>query len=297
MSGIEWTDETWNPTLGCSRVSAGCEHCYAERFAHRGLSPSHHGLTVDSGKGPRWTGEVRLLPERLDQPLRWRKPRRIFVDSMSDLFHESVPDEFIDRVFAVMALCPQHTFQVLTKRPERMRDYLKNHVAGGRHIWTAAQRIEMPGGRHKAETSWPLPNVWLGASIENQETADERIPHLLATPAAVRFVSAEPLLGPVDLDPARMFPTDECFQAPPKIDLVIVGGESGPGARPCNVEWIRSIVQECKAAGTACFVKQLGAKPEGSFDSIDGRGRLLKSRKGADMDEWPEDLRVREMPK
>lgn len=298
MSAIEWTDETWNPTVGCSRVSAGCEHCYAERFAHRGLSPCHEGLTVDSGKGPRWTGEVRLLPERLDQPLHWRKPRRIFVDSMSDLFHESVPDEFIFRVFSVMSRTPQHTYQILTKRSRRMRQI--------------SRLLDL--------TMRPLPNVWLGVSVEDQAAHDKRSRHLFETSAAVRFLSIEPMLGPIELCRYlgdRNATTDGRERL---LDWVIVGGESGPGARPCNVEWIRSIVKQCKAASVPVFVKQLGAKPVGwckgilgapdelyepdycdAFESGEAghcgsRCFMLKSRKGADPDEWPEDLRVREAP-
>ena len=186
---IAWTDETWNITVGCSRVSDGCTNCYAERFAHRGLRPEHRGLTVAGPKGPRWTGEVRCLPERLETPLRWRKPRRVFVDSMSDLFHEKVPDEFIDRVFAVMALCPQHTFQVLTKRPERMLEFLSYKNADRRIGAAVLQWHRSQGPEYRLSNSlphhplrvaeslrvrgkptayrWPLQSVWLCTSCED----------------------------------------------------------------------------------------------------------------------------------
>lgn len=177
-SGIEWCDATWNPTTGCTKVSQGCKHCYAERdwprLAHL---PEYRGRAFTN---------VAYHPVRLYPPLRWKKLRRIFVNSMSDLFHPDVPDAFIDQVFAVMALAQQHTFQVLTKRPERMLSYLTEHAAGGRHVWPACQEIKMPRGRHKSAPGWPLPNVHLGVSVEDQETADERIPLLLQTPAVVR---------------------------------------------------------------------------------------------------------------
>ena len=242
-TSIEWTDRTWNPTRGCSRVSPGCVNCYAERLAHR-----FQGQWIKDGPGmkfvqitnghPQWTGKVELIESKLTEPLHWRKPARIFVNSMSDLFHEALPDEAIDRVFAVMALCPQHTFQVLTKRPERMRDYLQpgfqqQRVMDHCYKFTASVRGFMPRlGRY------PLPNVWLGVSVENQATADERIPLLLQTPAALRFVSYEPALGPVDFgdylghligcDAAGYSLDGETCDcgAKGKIDWLIVGGES-----------------------------------------------------------------------
>lgn len=297
---IEWTDATWNPTTGCSVVSPGCTNCYAMRLAGTRLRdhPSRAGLTIGGKAGPVWSGQVRLNEDWLDQPLRWRRSRRIFVCAHGDLFHEAVPDEWIDKVFAVMALAPRHTFQVLTKRSGRMRAYMNDpNVAGrvGSQIETlthssVAKRFGVAangigpipdgvgGKRYGGERWWPLPNVWLGVSAEDQIRAEERIPDLLATPAAVRFVSAEPLLGPISL---RCMPwtsnrgyvdaltgqydfpgvARRAFDppAPGKLDWVIVGGESGPGARPCNVEWIRGIVEQCKAAGVPCFVKQVGA--------------------------------------
>lgn len=197
---IEWTEATWNIITGCSVKSPGCTNCYAMRLAGTRLQhhPSREGLTTMTKAGPVWTGETRFNEQWLDQPLRWKRPRQIFVCAHGDLFHESVPDEWIDRVFAVMALCPQHTFQVLTKRSDRMRKYLSDPEM---HVRVALTDVNRKYQAHSVETMYramPLPNVWLGVSAEDQERADERIPDLLATPAAVRWVSAEPLLGPID---------------------------------------------------------------------------------------------------
>jgi protein gp37 len=260
--------------------------------------------------------DLRLVPEKLDEPLRRKKPTTYFVNSMSDLFQDGVPDEYIDRVFAVMALAPQHTFQVLTKRAERMLDYFIQERHRG-HLTEALAELYLsqpsiarirPTDEVAEALSWPLPNVWLGVSVENQHFADERIPLLLRTPAAVRFISAEPLLGPIDLtgsdDPRKTWLrngitalrgllTDEWV---PPLDWVIVGGESGPGARLFDYEWARSIIQQCKAATVPVFMKQVGALPiDSSADGLSG-SRFLKSKKGNDMSEWPEDLRIREMP-
>lgn len=247
-TGIEWTDETWNPIRGCSRVSEGCRHCYAERMAGRFSGPGqpYEGLAKRVGGEARWTGKVRFDPKRLEDPLRWRKPRRVFVNSMSDLFHESLPDEVIADIFMVMALARRHTFQVLTKRPERMRQWFAGNVsAAGRLIgyvrprrgdWTA---VEGP--------TWPLPNVWLGVSVEGAGHED-RIAHLLAVPAAVRFVSAEPLLGPV--------------KVPNGLDWVIAGGESGPNCRPMDLDWVRQLRDQCVQSRIPFFLKQLGGWPD-----------------------------------
>lgn len=267
-TSIEWTDATWNPLRGCTRVSEGCKNCYAEVMAARFSKPGQwgHGLATmarvhHTGKiDHRWTGKVILVEGQLDQPLRWKKPRRIFVNSTSDLFHESVPDEWIDRIFAVMALAPRHTFQVLTKRPERAKAYLSNperRRASATHaaLWHATGRWAMPDD---ISLLWPLPHVWLGTSVEDKATADARIPQLLATPAAVRFLSAEPLLGPVDV--YRHLWDHEFLRAPPTpcLDWVICGGESGPGARPMHAEWARSLRDQCITADVAFFYKQTG---------------------------------------
>ncbi len=302
MTKIQWTNETWNPVTGCTKVSQGCKHCYAERDFPR----------VYAKTGRKFV-DIALHPERLEKPLRWTKPRMIFVNSMSDLFHEDVPEKFIDQVFAVMALCPQHTFQVLTKRPERMRDYMMRTTGPGNvltRVIAAAQRIEMLRGQSKPDgPGWPWRNVWLGVSVEDQATADERIPLLLETPAALRWVSYEPALGQVDFTGSHWW--DHRYEWWPKLfdkplDWIVVGGESGPGARPFDVAWARSTVEQCKAAEVACFVKQLGARPKGDW----GAGKLpalqdhparrdewvLRDRKGGDPSEWPADLRVREWP-
>jgi protein gp37 len=301
---IEWTDATWNPITGCSVVSPGCTNCYAMKLAGTRLKnhPSRQGLTQDTKAGPVWTGEVRFNEQWLDQPLKWTKPRRIFTCAHGDLFAENVPDEWIDRVFAVMALCPQHTFQVLTKRAEQMRDYTR--IRAGDWTLKLPDAVPSPSNLFKTSkdradailgsnedrrklyrahiVSWPLSNVWLGVSVEDQGRADERIPVLLDTPAAVRFISAEPLLGPIRADyinrgaRGRLYPLrgQEAmrirypdggvgdFSAPTriggKIDWVITGGESGPNARPMHPDWARSLRDQCQAAGVPFFFKQWG---------------------------------------
>jgi protein gp37 len=325
-TGIEWTQSddgtpgaTWNPVTGCDDVSPGCQHCYARTFAERWRgTPGHH---FERGF------DVVLRPERLDQPLRWNRPRRIFVNSMSDLFHKDVPDEYIARVFAVMAMASQHTFMVLTKRHARMRSFLqddcrcgKGHVPGI-HLRSA---MDWAGTPHSPTyvpgvvghdvyhcRQWPLPNVWLGVSAEDQHWADIRIPALLDTPAAVRFVSAEPLLGPINLGAwlgqmwkcrgcgginGQRTGSAHCFHCGTRnwplpvlaLDWLICGGESGPGARPMEAEWARSIVSQCRDEFVPVFMKQLG--------SVLGK-QLGAGSKGGDMSAWPEDLRIREFPR
>ena len=296
-SGIEWTDATWNPIVGCSIVSAGCANCYAMRQAnrirHMSGPESHYFGTTETIKGKAiWTGKIAQASERvLTAPLGWRKPRRVFVNSMGDLFHESIPDEWIDRVFAVMALSPQHTFQVLTKRAKRMREYMNGD-------WSARAYQAIDGQQNGSQAqgwlaaSKPLPNVHLGVSAERQPEADERIPDLLATPAAVRFVSAEPLLGPINIGAAQ-----NLANRPNRLDWVIVGGESGPGARPMDLAWARSIVSQCRVAEVPCFVKQIGAFPIDNARAPSFNPKLkLHNRRGGDPTEWPADLRVREWP-
>jgi protein gp37 len=273
---IEWTDATWNPITGCSVVSAGCKHCYAMKLAGTRLQhhPSRAGLTIDTAAGPVWNRQVRLNEEWLDQPLRWRRPRRIFVCAHGDLFHESVPDDWIDRVFAVMALAPQHTFQVLTKRAARMQSYLSDPNVWPR-IEVAARRIyrDRTGLQIAGKVLiGPLPHIWLGVSVENQDAANERVPLLLRTPAAVRWISAEPLLGRVDLCEYLGIwwnQTMGCWEstrqrinmAPdgrPGIGWVVAGGESGEGARPMHPEWARSLRRQCEGAGVPFLFKQWG---------------------------------------
>jgi protein gp37 len=483
MSKIEWTGETWNPIVGCSVVSPGCTNCYAMRMAARleamatanrpkwtkahrnGQMLAHYiGTTKLSKAGPVWTGKVAPAPEHvLTAPLRRRKPTTYFVNSMSDLFHEDMPDEWIDRVFAVMALCQQHRFQCLTKRSSRMKAYctapdvthriakamdairvnlehdpveswaqvpgypdyeasshgrvrraglilkpqmnerfsrlsislwkdnkpstrwvhslvllahrgpppegqeachrngdqIDNRIAnlrwgtrnenqqekvrhgsnGGPAKLTREQAAEIRAARARGETQqsiadrvgvsrslvsmiesgsvwadampWPLPTVWLGVSTEDQRRADERIPDLLSTPAAVRFVSAEPLLGPIDfnnIDNDGVTGLCTLEKGPIGLDWIVVGGESGPNARPMQREWAESIVRQCRDAGVSVFVKQLGAAYVDEKNGVAGAAlrvsedvsdlisRRLRNRKGADMDEWPQSLRIREMP-
>jgi protein gp37 len=293
---IEWADATWTPVKGCTRVSPGCGGpgreggCYAEIMAARFSNPGQWGedlakiVTLPDGtKDHRWTGVIRFDEAELLKPLRWKAPRKVFVCSTADLFHDGVTDEQIDRVFAVMALSPQHTFQVLTKRSARMRRYITDRA---RMDWLNAE-IEHVGlkasvptncvcrcDRDDGDIRWPLPNVWLGISTEDQTRAEERIPDLLATRAAVRWISAEPLLGPIDLtqslytgeggvamrgylrNPAE--PDDFHFFAN-KLDWVVAGGESGPGARPMHPDWARSLRDQCAAAGVPFLFKQWGA--------------------------------------
>jgi protein gp37 len=309
ISPIEWTDATWNPTTGCTKVSPGCAHCYIERTP---------GFRINGRKFVNGATDLQLHENRLEQPLHWRKPRRVFVNSLSDLFHADIPDAFIDRVFAVMAASPQHSFQVLTKRPRRMQAYMCRLAKSIRPLEEAARTV---GRTFRYDDVglllWPIPNVWVGVSVENQRFADERIPLLLQTPAAVRFISAEPLLERLQLAWEGYGPYEYGYLRD-GIDWVIVGGESGPGARPFDIAWARAIVAQCQATGVACFVKQLGAHvtwngiqggygdgpsniwPIGNGQLVDTRtGRFrkyLNDQKGGDPAEWPEDLRVREFP-
>ena len=284
-TGIEWTDASWNPVTGCSKVSQGCKFCYAKHQAWPRLAAMPNSIYAG-----REFEQVACHPERLDQPLRWTKPRKVFVNSMSDLFHEDVSFEFIDRVFAVMALAPKHTFQVLTKRPERMLRYFTHHFTRSkcaRHASEFSGRRDSEGGGdiRVSDGQFPLPNVWLGVSVEDQAAADERIPLLLQTPAAVRWISAEPLLGPVALNLAEclngcgwitpvecnngkdlMCPSCKTLvtrmhggiMSSRKIDWVVVGGESGPNARPMHPDWARSLRDQCAAAGVPFLFKQWG---------------------------------------
>lgn len=266
-SGIEWTDATLNVVTGCESISSGCDLCYARTFAERWRgTPGHY---FENGF------DVTLRPDRLNLPLHWRKPRNIFVNSMSDLFHKDVPDEYVAQVFAVMAATPRHTFQLLTKRHGRMRSLLSSgHFQRQVLAWAHRQKWG-EGGEDLPPWAWPLGNVHLGVSAEDQAAADLRVPALLETPAAVRWVSAEPLLGPVDL--SRWMATGlvcgcgqapdgapdaheccaECMQ-PERLPLgwVVVGGESGAGFRPMDIGWVRTIVTQCQAANVPVFVKQ-----------------------------------------
>lgn len=283
-TGIEWTDATWNPTTGCDRVSPGCDHCYAMTLAPRLKamgSPRYQSDGNPKTSGPGFG--IAMHEDALDQPLRWTRPRRIFVNSMSDLFHSGVTDEFIARVFAVMALAPQHTFQVLTKRPARMRSLLNSDRFDDLFA-EALYAVEDPGGDEPAEpigsAPGPLPNVWLGTSVEDQNRADLRIPALLDTPAAVRFLSCEPLLGPVDIINGL---GDGWLTG---LDWIIAGGESGPGARPMRADWARSLRDQADVAGVAFHFKQWGSHDEhGTPMHKKQAGRVLDGRT---WDEFPQ---------
>lgn len=281
---IQWTDATWNPLRGCSRISDGCRNCYAETVAHRFSGPGmpYEGLTRIVNGRPTWTGEIRQVSELMDQPLRWKRPRLIFVNSMSDLFHENVPDHFIDRVFGAMWAChvcaggqSKHVFQILTKRAKRMRDYLRQDR---REHWARAA-VNIAGKYDSdglfddiANSQGSHPRIWLGVSVENQATADERIPLLLDTPAAIRWISAEPLLSKMRLGSwlqrshSAAFGDGRVTDRMPfwtrigstAIDWVVAGGESGPHARPMHPAWARSLRDQCAAAGVAFHFKQWG---------------------------------------
>ncbi len=289
---IEWADATWNVLVGCSPVSAGCANCYAIHSMYRvgqlTKNLKYQELTVMQPNGVRgWTGVVNFIEGLLDKPLSWHKPRRIFVNSQSDLFHESVPFEWIDRIMSTIAATPRHTYMVLTKRPKRMKEYIERvgamvkTVTDGGDLCEAGQTIFDLALATIAESHipvWPLPNLWLGVSVENQTVADERVPLLLQTPAEIRFLSCEPLLGHVtlweDVEGVLRGPgvvisggmsQSTPHEAPegyddsyPGIDWVIVGGESGTGARPMNPLWARSLRDQCAITKTAFFFKQWG---------------------------------------
>jgi protein gp37 len=269
-TAIEWTDATWNPVTGCSKVSEGCRNCYAAALAPRLAAMGQKAYTDLPWTKKNAPMNVKLHPDRLAQPLRWAKPRRIFVNSMSDLFHELVPFEFVDQVFAVMALAPRHTFQILTKRPERMAEYAAAEDRAqriGAHM-TLDVILDGPVRRgvagdemaqwRREGVPWPLPNAWLGTSVEDQRVT-RRVDHLRRVSAAVRFLSCEPLIGPLNLDLDG-------------IHWVIVGGESGRGHRPIEEQWVRDIRAQAEAAGAAFFFKQWGGiKPKAGGRELDGR--------------------------
>ena len=315
---IEWTEQTWNPLVGCKEVSPGCQNCYAKFMAERlekmakanlragrdpGKKQRYIGLTERRGGHTVWTGAIHADAETMAEPFGWKKPRMVFVESMSDLYYSIVERQTIDRIFAVMALNDRHTFQVLTKRPERARSYFRerefNDVCVDLVQIQHAQPIYQPDktldrlvarfnvterwhrddGREsdlRLPTEWPLKNVWIGTSVEDQKRADERIPQLLYIPAAVRWLSVEPLLGPIE------------FQSLEGIDWVVIGGESGMRPRLCRWEWIRDILKQCERWNVPAFVKQFG-----SNSNFAG----LRAAKGGDPREWPQWARVRQFPR
>lgn len=293
MSKIEWTGKTWNPTTGCDKISDGCTNCYALNMAKRlkGMGQVKYQNDGD----PRTSGPgfgLTVHPDALGEPLRWRKPTKVFVNSMSDLFHARVPRDFLAEVFAVMALAPQHEFQVLTKRPERAARIL-SEPAFTEAVQQAIDAMHDDPDDQIVGVGWPLRQVWMGTSIESDEHV-RRADALRETPAAVRFISAEPLLGPLpSLDLTG-------------IDWLILGGESGPGSRPLDLGWFRELIAMAGASGTAVFVKQLGAvwaskTPQVTVDSwsISASDSPVSAvdKKGGDWQFWPDDLRIREYPR
>lgn len=303
MTNIQWTEQTWNPTTGCDRISDGCANCYALTMAKRlkGMGAAKYQTDGD----PKTSGPgfgIAVHPEAVMEPLRWKKPRLVFVNSMSDLFHSGIQTANLHLIFGVMAATPQHTYQVLTKRHGRMRSLLNDPQFA--HM--VFHRAKMYGRPDTAARTWPLPNVHLGVSVENQKWADIRIKALAQTPAAVRFLSCEPLTGPVRLHrghvhcPVHDFPGGFCSSPCPHAILpgwVIIGGESGPGSRPFDPQWAADLIDDARLAGAAPFVKQLGSV--WARDTFTG-GKSVAAHgdtKGGNPDYWPTHLRVREYPK
>lgn len=328
-TNIEWcwppgyTGATWNPIVGCKQIASGCGRCYA-----KSLHDKRHKAYLAGAKLPAQYAkpfeDVQLFPDRLGGPLRRKKPTFYFVNSVSDVFHEDVPFEFVAAMYGVMAACPQHQFCILTKRTTRMREFMEwwaESVERARAVfphdddaWRRGQCLygsmlrfstrprAGTGQIALGEMGWPLPNVIHGYSASTQADLDAGMPDLLATPSALWCLSLEPLIGPVDV--AGWLPEPQQLgNGAAQLSWCLIGGESGPGARPCDVAWIRSIVAQCKAAGVPCFVKQLGAKPfeqnayqtPSSFD-VWCSEFMLKDRKGGNPAEWPADLRVRQFP-
>ena len=299
MTTIAWTDETINPIVGCSRVagSPGCERCYAATAAKTARLQQFPQYQ----KVAKWNGTVEFVENQLDRLLRWKKGKRIFLCSMADMFHENVPFEWIEQIFSTIEDFPQHTFQILTKRPERMIEFFD---------WYIARNSD-----HSVGLQWSIPdNIWLGVSCENQAMADKRIPLLMKIPAKVRFLSCEPLLEPINL--SKFLPiewseiAEDWIESWPGIgsystndypSWVIAGGESGAGSRPCHIDWIRDIASQCQSAKVPVFIKQLGSNAIASSPYVDGVAKShyklkLKDRKGADINEFPEDLRIQQFP-
>ncbi|MGE4296814.1 MAG: phage Gp37/Gp68 family protein [Desulfovibrionaceae bacterium] len=288
MTKIEWTDATLNPIIGCTKCSPACDHCYAERMAARLATmpnaPKEYREVITDG---RWNGQVRWVGGVLDKALHWRKPRKVFIGSMTDIFHPAVPFEWVDKIMAVAALTPHITWQVLTKRPERMREYMADGLRG-MHIRLATSQYSALCRDRTSPIPFPLHNVWLGTTIWDQDSADKSVPVLLDTPAALRFVSVEPMLGAVDLQDHigvwgdRRCPCclgsgqddySQCGCCEGKgrfgLDWVICGGETGPGARATKSAWAKSLRDQCADAGVPFFFKKMGGKDKS--DLLDGR--------------------------
>jgi len=300
-SNIEWTDTTWQPIRGCQRISPGCQNCYAERQSIRLAGPgkAYEGLVQLTKGGPRWTGKYRHQRDELTKPLRWRKARKVFVCSMGDLFFEKVPDEIIDDVFAVMLIAclqergPEHIFQVLTKRAQRLSEYTNDSTLPGRLAESAGQLMEDGDAWHDivydyVEKHGPVhERIWAGVSCESADYT-HRLDSLCEARGAVKWVSLEPLLGRVDV---RGWLDD--------LDWVVVGGESGSGnsVRGCSIDWIRNIICACQERGVAVFCKQLGSRPFQADTSFVSKPYPIDTFKGGDPAEWPAALRVREYPR
>jgi protein gp37 len=293
MTTIAWTDETINPIVGCSRISAGCEKCYAETAAKTARLQQFPQYQ----KVAKWNGTVEFVEKQLEKPYEWKKSKKIFICSMADIFHENVPFNWVEEIFYMIENCPQHTFQILTKRPERMIEFFD---------WYIARNSD-----HSVELQWTMPdNIWLGVSCENQAMADKRIPLLMEIPAKVRFLSCEPLLEPINL--SKFLPiewseiAEDWIESWPGIgsysrdaypDWIIVGGESGAGSRPCHIDWIRDIASQCQSAKVPVFIKQLGSNAIATRSDNTGNYKLkLKDRKGSDILEWFDDLRLQQFP-
>lgn len=293
-SGISYCDQTWNPTRGCEHVSEGCRYCWAERMAARQRWSLYAGLIRPERAA--WNGRAEFAVDKLDIPLHWRKPRRVAVSLMGDLFHPEIAFGHIAAIYGVAAACPQHTFLILTKRPERRYEFARSEFANvPRALERAAASL---GSAYRERTatielvSWPLPNVWEGVSAENQEALEARWPWLARTPAALRWIACEPLLGPIDLDLLGI----EAMSRP--LDWVVAGGESGAHARGSNVQWYRELARQCARAGVPFHLKQFGAKPFTQPNGKDSRPRdfYLSDHNGREPREWPADLRVRQSP-
>lgn len=313
-TGIGWTDATWPVVEGCDYDSPGCTNCYAPgviwRLAHNPnpkVSGPLQGLVEKRGTTPIWTGKIALRYDRLEWPLEW-KACRIFVPSLGDPFHEDVPDAFRDQIFAVMWLTPEHTYQVLTKRERNLDRYMNDPAMPERVLEAAraiARRLPRLIGKFLEATDYlfNVPrHIWIGVSVEDQERADRRLPWLLKTPAALRFISLEPMLGPVDLKPflwkesvASCRHETRRDLGLPSIDWVIIGGESGTKARPCAIEWQHRVELQCEAAGIPLFRKQLGTRPTINGKLI-GEAEARGWGKGADPTRWPSNLRTQQFP-
>lgn len=318
-TSISWTDSTWGIVRGCTRISAGCANCYAETMAGRFSDPGQafHMFADRNRAGSKWTGKVELVANALDRPLRWRRPRTIFTTSMADVFHEKLTNEEIAAIFGVMAATPHHTYQVLTKRAQRMREWfewMQVEIDRDGDPWTTLMQEttrRMPADSkawakyleehdHKEDACfepWPLPNVWPGVSVENQE-ASHRIDDLIRVPAARRFLSCEPLIGPLAIGLLGTLPADATGGAyvmtHERIDWVIAGCESGPGARPCDVTWLRALRNECAETGTAFFLKQAEAELDHSV--VPARAIIEPGDNSREKGRGPRGLPIIELP-